>query len=317
MTGERAVALQPRPVTTTAPPGDLSLVPRHSRMTVFWRRFSANRLAVAGLIAMTLVILLALFGPVIVKTDPNKIDYAAINAFPSEAHPLGTDNLGRDTLARLVFGLRVSLLVAAYVEVLDVVLGVPFGLMAGYYGGKLDFLITRIADVLFAFPGLLLAILVTAVFGSAVTDLFGGLGRLALVAGALSLVSWPLMTRLVRSQTLSVREQDFVMAAESLGAGQRRVLWRHIAPQLFGLVITTVTLNIAGVIINESVLSLLGLGIQPPDASIGKMISDAIPYLETNTLQVVVPSAMLMTIVVAVSFIGDGLRDAFSADSRA
>ena len=120
------------------------------------------------------------------------------------------------------------------------------------------------------------------------------------------------MTRLVRSQTLAVREQDYVMAAESLGASRARILWRHIVPQLIGLIVTTVTLNVSGVVINEAVLSLLGLGIQPPDSSLGKMISDAIPYLESNTLQVAIPSAMLMTIVLAVSFLGDGLRDAFA-----
>jgi len=282
---------------------------------LFWRKFTNNMLGVVGLVVMTGVVLIAILGPQLVTTDPNKIDYAAINSLPTASHPFGTDNLGRDTLARLIHGLRVSLLVAAYVEMLDVVLGVPLGLAAGYIGGKVDFVVTRIADVLFAFPGLLLAILVTAIFGTSVTNLLGGLGRLALVAGALSLVSWPLMTRLVRSQTLAVRQQDFVMAAESIGADGTRILFRHIAPQLTGLVITTVTLNVSGVVINEAVLSLLGLGIQPPDSSIGKMISDAMPYLESNTLQVVIPSAMLMTIVLAVSFLGDGLRDAFAPET--
>jgi ABC-type dipeptide/oligopeptide/nickel transport system permease subunit len=282
---------------------------------LFWRKFTNNTLGVVGLVVMTGVVFVAIFGPHLVTADPNKIDYAAINSLPTASHPFGTDNLGRDTLARLIHGLRVSLLVAAYVEMLDVVLGVPLGLAAGYIGGKVDFVVTRIADVLFAFPGLLLAILVTAIFGTSVTNLLGGLGRLALVAGALSLVSWPLMTRLVRSQTLAVRQQDFVMAAESIGADGTRILFRHIAPQLTGLVITTVTLNVSGVVINEAVLSLLGLGIQPPDSSIGKMISDAMPYLESNTLQVVIPSAMLMTIVLAVSFLGDGLRDAFAPET--
>ena len=282
----------------------------------FWRRFNRNALAVTGLVVMIGVVFTAIIGPYLVAADPNAIDYAAINSLPTGEHPFGTDNLGRDTLARMTHGLRVSLLVAAYVELLDLVLGVPLGLLAGYFGGKVDFVITRIADVLFAFPGLLLAILVAAVFGSAVTDQFGGIGRLALVAGALSLVSWPLMTRLVRSQTLTIRERDYVTAAASLGAGNPRILWRHVRPQLMGLVVTTATLNVAGVIINEAVLSLLGLGIQPPDASIGKMIADAIPYLESNTLQVAIPSAMLMAIVLAVSFLGDGLRDAFAAESQ-
>jgi ABC-type dipeptide/oligopeptide/nickel transport system permease subunit len=293
-------------------PGDLVTHKPESLRRLFWRRLTANALAVTGLVVMIGVILIAIVGPRLMGADPNKLDYTAINSLPTAKHAFGTDNLGRDTLARLISGLRVSLLVAAYVELLDIVLGVPLGLAAGYLGGKVDFVITRIADVLFAFPGLLLAILVAAIFGAAVTDRFGGAGRLALVAGALSLVSWPLMTRLVRSQTLAIREQDYVMAAESLGADRLRVLTRHVAPQLLGLVVTTVTLNVSGVVINEAVLSLLGLGIQPPDSSIGKMISDAIPYLESNTLQVAIPSAMLMTIVLAVSFLGDGLRDAFA-----
>jgi oligopeptide transport system permease protein len=286
-----------------------------SRSALFWRRFGSNAMAIAGLVVITVVILAAIFGPLLVASDPNKIDYAAINSLPTSAHPFGTDNLGRDTLARLLYGLRVSLLVAAYVELIDIVLGVPLGLAAGYLGGKVDIVITRIADVLFAFPGLLLAIMVAAIFGPAVTDRFGGIGRLALVAGALSLVSWPLMARLVRSQTLSVREREYILAAESIGAARPRILWRHVVPQLIGLVVTTVTLNVSAVVINEAVLSLLGLGIQPPDSSIGKMISDAMPYLESNVLQVLIPSAMLMTIVLAVSFLGDGLRDAFAPES--
>lgn len=283
---------------------------------LFWKRFRRNALAVIGLVVLLGAILAAVFGPILLPVGPNELDYTAINAPPNANHPLGTDNLGRDTLARLLYGLRVSLLVAAYVEMIDVVLGVPLGLAAGYLGGKVDFAITRVADVLFAFPGLLLAILVTAIFGQAVTDRFGGMGRLALVAGALSLVSWPLMARLVRAKTLAVREEDYITAASGLGASRTRILSRHVAPQLLGLVLTVVTLNVSGVIINEAVLSLLGLGIQPPNSSLGKMISDALPYLEAHALQVAIPSAALMGIVLAVSFIGDGLRDAFAGETR-
>jgi len=229
--------------------------------------------------------------------------------------PFGTDNLGRDTLARLVYGLRVSLTVAAYVTVLDLLLGVPLGLAAGYFGGKVDVAVTRVGDVLFAFPGLLLAILVAAIFGQAMTDRFGGIGRLMLVVGALSLVSWPMMARLVRSQTLTIRERDFITAANAIGAGNTTIVRRHVFPQLLGLIVTTSTLGIAAVIVNEAVLSLLGLGIQPPDPSLGKMITDAIPYLEMNGLQVLIPSATLVIIVLAVSFVGDGLRDAFDPGS--
>lgn len=294
----------------TAPPKSAA-----SPWRLFARRFRTNGLAVVCVAYMLVLIAVAIAGPRLVPAEPNKIDYAAINALPSASHPLGTDSLGRDTLARLVSGLRVSLSVAAYVELLSLVVGVPLGLAAGYFGGKIDFAVTRAADVLFAFPGLLLAILVAAIFGSAVTERFGSAGRLALVAGALSLVSWPLMARLVRSQTLSVREREYVTAAKAAGAGGGWIISRHVIPQLVGLVVTAITLDVSGVVVNEAVLSLLGLGIQPPDPSLGKMITDATQYLEANPLQVLLPSLALVSIVLAVSFIGDGLRDAFDPES--
>jgi ABC-type dipeptide/oligopeptide/nickel transport system permease subunit len=281
----------------------------------FWSRLAANRLALISLIGLILLVITAIFGPLVYDRSAVKLNYHAINSLPTPEFVLGTDNLGRDTLARLMLGLQVSLLVALYVEVLDILIGVPLGLLAGYFGGWVDVLVTRLADLLFAFPGLLLAILVAAIFGPAVTERFGGIGRLLLVAGALSLVSWPLMARYVRSQTLVIREQDYVSAARSLGADDRRIISSHVLPQLVGLVITSSTLNVAGVVVNEAVLSLLGLGIQPPAPSIGKMITEAIPYLESNPLQVFLPSLALMLIVLGVSFLGDGLRDAFDPQS--
>jgi ABC-type dipeptide/oligopeptide/nickel transport system permease subunit len=286
-----------------------------SPSALFWRRLRANRLAIISLFILIGLILIAAFGPALYGQSAIKLDYAALNAPPSAAHPLGTDNLGRDTLARLMLGLRVSLLVAFYVEVLNILLGVPLGLAAGYFGGAADVVVSRIGDVLFAFPGLLLAILIAAVFGSAVSERFGGIGRLLLVAGALSLVSWPLMARLVRGQTLAIREREYVEAAESVGANGGRIVLRHVLPQVVGLIVATSTLNVASVVVAEAVLSLLGLGIQPPDPSIGKMITESIPYLEQNPLQVFLPSAVLMLIVLSVSFVGDGLRDALDPQS--
>ncbi|MBX3083532.1 MAG: ABC transporter permease [Anaerolineae bacterium] len=282
----------------------------------FWRRLLRNRAALISLLTLVLLILLAAVGPSLYAISPIKPDYAAINSLFTGKHPLGTDNLGRDTLARLLYGLRVSLIVAFYVETLNVSLGVTLGLVAGYFGGIPDVIITRIADMLFAFPGLLLAILIAAVFGTPVTERFGGIGRLLLVAGAISLVSWPLMARLVRSQTLVLKEQEFVLAARSLGASDWQILAHHVLPNLIGQVIVAVTLDIGGVVVSESVLSLLGLGIQPPDPSIGKMITDSIPYLEANAWQVIVPSLALMLIVMSASFLGDGLRDAFDPGTQ-
>ncbi|MCA9903281.1 MAG: ABC transporter permease, partial [Anaerolineae bacterium] len=244
-------------------------------LPLFFRRLMTNRLAVVSLFGVILLVLVAAFGPIVYTTSPITPDYKAINQSPSLEHWLGTDNLGRDTLARLIYGLRVSLIVAFYVELLNISLGATLGLLAGYFGGLLDVIVTRIADILFAFPGLLLAILVAATFGPVVTEQFGGIGRLLLVTGSLSLVSWPLMARLVRSQTLSIKEQEFVTAARSLGATDSRIMLTYILPNVAGIILVSSTLDIASVVVNEAVLSLLGLGIQPPDPSIGKMITDA------------------------------------------
>lgn len=286
-----------------------------SRRPGLWSRFATNRAALAGLIVIIFLILLALLGPLLWRASPIDQDYDTINGWPSAAHPLGTDNLGRDTLARLMRGLAVSLTVAFFVETLTISLGATFGLLAGHFGGWVDQVLSRLADMLFAFPGLLLAILVAGVFGQAVTQTFGGMGRLLLVTAALSLVSWPLMARTVRSLTLVLREQEFVTAARVIGSRERRIIIHHLLPNVIGMVIITATLDVAGVVVGEAVLSLLGLGIQPPSPSIGGMIVQAIPYLETNWFQVLVPSAALMAMVLGFSFVGDGLRDAFDPQS--
>jgi ABC-type dipeptide/oligopeptide/nickel transport system permease subunit len=281
----------------------------------WWRRFARNRLALVSLFLASGLLVAAAVGPLLYAVDPNYQNYTAINAWPSAAHPLGTDSLGRDTLARILAGLRVSLIVVFYVELLNIGVGATLGLIAGFRGGAVDNVISRVADMLFAFPGLLFAILVAAVFGAAVTERFGGIGRLLLVAGSLALVSWPLMARYVRGQTLALKQRDFVLAARSIGANERRILGGHILPGVLGLIIVSATLDVAAVVVNEAVLSLLGLGIQPPDASIGQMIRQAIDYLEANWLQVFFPSVVLMLLVLVFSFIGDGLRDAVDPQS--
>lgn len=288
----------------------------HSERRGLWQRFTRNRLALVSLGIILLLVLLSLLGPLLYQVDPNYQDYGAINSWPTRAHPFGADSLGRDTLARLLKGLRVSLLVALYVETLNIGVGASLGLIAGYFGGWLDQVIARLADMLFAFPGLLFAILIAAVFGQAVTERFGGIGRLLLVAGSLALVSWPLMARYVRSQTLALKERDFISAAQSVGASNRRILLDHVLPNVASLIIVSSTLDVAAVVVNEAVLSLLGLGIQPPDPSIGQMIRQAIDYLERNWSQVFFPSVILTLIVLCFSFVGDGLRDALDPQSR-
>ncbi|MEO5952844.1 MAG: ABC transporter permease, partial [Chloroflexia bacterium] len=201
---------------------------KNSGAPSFIARLRRDPIAFASLLFILATVIVAAIGPVIYSSlasaDMRQYrtydfqDYANINSWPGTVHWLGADALGRDTLTRLLLGLRVSLAVAAFVQVINVGLGASLGLIAGNYGGLLDFIVSRVADMLFAFPGLLLAILVSAVFGPAAQALAGDIGRLLLVSGALALVSWPLMARYVRAQTLSLKERDFVLAARSIGA---------------------------------------------------------------------------------------------------
>lgn len=282
----------------------------------FWRRLLRDRRGRISLVGVMLVFLLALAGPLVYTVDSTKPDFSHINAPPSLMHPLGTDRLGHDTLARLIAGLRVSLLVAVVVEAINIVLGATLGLLAGYLGGWVDTVIARLADMLFAFPGLLLAILVAAVFGQWVTENYGGTARLLLVVISLSLVGWPLMARYVRGQTLSLRERDFVLGARAVGQSEGGIIRRHILPNVLGLILTAATLDIASVIVGEATLSLLGLGIQSPQTSVGKMIVEAVPFLSQNPLLVLVPAAALTLLALLFSFLGDSLRDAFDPSQR-
>jgi ABC-type dipeptide/oligopeptide/nickel transport system permease subunit len=292
----------------------------------WWVSFYRNRVAFVSGIFVLVLLLLALFGPQLYQqalpVDQQRIrdgvfqNYESINAAPSANHWLGADYLGRDILTRLLVAVRVSLLVAFVVESLNVVLGGVLGLLAGYFGGWIDTLISRAADMLFAFPGLLLAILVSAVFGSTAREYYGGMGRLLLVAGALSLVSWPLMARLVRSETLSIKSRDFIVASRSLGASDFQIILSHLLPNVAWLIAVAATLDVAGVIVNEATLSLLGLGIEEPGASLGLMIFRAAGKIERYPLQVFIPALAITALVLAFSFLGDGLRDAFDPRSR-
>jgi ABC-type dipeptide/oligopeptide/nickel transport system permease subunit len=292
-----------------------------SRPRSEWRRswsvFATNRLAVAGLVGLTILLVVAIVGPLVYTQSATDADIfnLMLNAWPSAAHPLGTDKDGVDILARLLAGLRVSLAVALFAEMLNILIGVPIGLAAGYFGGALDFLLSRVADVLFAFPGLLLAILVAGVFGASIGDAAGGLGRLALVIISLALVSWPLLARYVRAEVLSLRERDYVESARAVGAPTSRIVLAHIAPNVVGLVLTATTLDMASVVVNEAVLSLLGLGVQPPHSSIGIMISAAITVLNINWTESLFPGLVLTLMVLCFSFVGDGLYDALDPRS--
>lgn len=268
-----------------------------------------------------LVIVLAAVGAAaagqIAPHDPFSENFLALDAWPGNGYPLGTDDLGRDVLARLLFGLRVSLMVGVLVETSNVLLGVILGTLSGFAGGWIDGLVQRLGDIFFAFPGILLAVLVNALFGSAFnTVLPAGAGRLALISFSFVLVGWPFMARFVRGQVLSLREREFVEAARALGASTPHILLRHILPNIANLILVWVTLDIAGVITGEATLSLLGLGIQPPYPSIGGMINEAVPQIDTNWGEVFWPSLALGLLVLAFTVIGDALQEMFDPRLR-
>lgn len=299
--------------------------------------------AMISLGIILLFILIPIFGPLIYRQlgrsyqsatlgtigpdiyhDPFHQELTHQDEGPSAQYWLGTDSIGRDLLARLMQGMLVSLTVATLVEVVNVSLGITIGVLAGFYGGWLDQFLARFTDVMFAFPGLLFAILLSGIFGPRADQAFhsvpfigaNGNARLVIISLALALVGWPLMARFVRGQTLQLKEQQFIEAARTVGTSNTHIITRHILPNLFSIVVVAATLDIASTIIGEAGLSFLGLGVQSPGASIGLMIADASNFVELHPWEVLLPSITLTIIVLAFSFLGDGLRDAFDPRSK-
>ncbi|HEX9019354.1 MAG TPA: ABC transporter permease [Anaerolineaceae bacterium] len=303
-----------------------TIEPNRTSSRPWWFYLLRNRAAAASGILVAVALLLALAGPVLYQSllpqaqqrTRNGIyqDYASINSGPTAKHWLGADYLGRDTLTRLLLAMRVSLLVALVVETINIGLGGGLGLLAGYFGGWVDMVISRLADMLFAFPGLLLAILISAMFGATARELYGGTGRLLLVAASLSLVSWPLMARFVRGETLSLKSRDYILASQALGASNFQMILNHLLPNTAWLITVAATLDVASVIVNEATLSLLGLGIEEPGASLGLMIFRASSKIERYPMQVFIPAAAISILVLSFSFLGDGLRDALDPRSH-
>lgn len=278
-----------------------------------WRRLLSNPLAAVSLALLALIVLCALFAPLLAPGGFEAQNLSLRLAPPSAKHWLGTDDLGRDVLARLIYGARISLSVAASVELFVVTLGMSVGLWAGYRGGWVDTLLMRVTDVMLAFPDVLLAILLLGTLGSAAST---PAQSLSLVVVALGVTGWPPLARLVRGQVLSLRKREFVEAARALGATDGRIITRHILPNLLSPVLVAVTVDAAGVILAEASLSFLGIGVQRPFPSWGRMINDALDYYRSHPDLLFYPSALLSVTVMALNFLGDGLRDALDPRGR-
>lgn len=267
----------------------------------FIKRFCQHRLAVVGAAIVIILFLVALFAPFIAAESPYHIDLGNTLSPPSWEHPLGTDQLGRDMLSRLIYGSRISLMVGVGAVGMAALVGSLCGLMAGYFGSWIDNIIMRILDVIWAFPPILLALALVAIRGAS----------LEAIIIAIGLVAIPRYARIVRSSVLSVKAKDYIMAAKASGIGDFKIVFTHVLPNVTAPVIVVATLGIAGAIMLESILSFLGLGIQVPATSWGLMISEGQTYLRTFPYYSLFPGLMIMLAVFAFNVFGDGLRDAW------
>lgn len=266
-------------------------------------RFLRNRTAFASLAVLSVIMLLAVVGPSTSPWEYDEIDWDHIAASPGsgEQHWFGTDNVGRDLYVRTFAGARVSLSVALLATAVSVLIGVPFGAIAGYVGGRTDLLMMRFVDVLYSLPFMFFVILLVVVFGRNIVLIFIALGA----------VSWLDLARIVRGQTLSIKEQPFIEAAVALGVPSHRVVLRHVIPNLLGPVAIYGTLTIPGVILAESFISFLGLGVQEPSTSWGVLIAEGTQEMETAPWMLIFPASFLATSLFCFNYVGDGLRDAF------
>jgi oligopeptide transport system permease protein len=284
-----------------------------------WHRFRRNRLAVLGAALIVFLVLVAFLSPLLVHfgiiVDPLKQQVENIEVGPGVAgHPLGTDELGRDTLSRLMFGSRVSLSVGILVQIIILPFGLAIGLAAGYFGGRIDNLLMRFTDIWYAFPDLIFVLVVVSVLSDKVsgsTPL-----QILMIFGAIALVNWVGLARLVRGQVLSIKEKEFIEAARSSGSPPLKLIVKHLLPNSLGPIIVTLTFGIPGAIFLEAVLSFLGVGIQPPVPTWGQMVFDGYEAIYANPSSVVFPALAIGFTLLAFTFIGDGLRDALDPRMR-
>jgi peptide/nickel transport system permease protein len=276
-----------------------------------WRRFRRHRLALVGGSLLVTIALVVLAGPALWRTPINEIDFKSKLRGPSAAHPLGTDDLGQDLLARMLYGGRISLAVGVVATLIALSLGVLVGAVAGYHGGATDHTLMRLTDLFLSLPQLPLLLLLIYLFRELVRRLFGPeAGVFVLIVVVIGGLRWMRVARLVRAQFLSLREQDFVQAARGLGAGARRQIVRHILPNAFGPIIVAASLDVAAAIIAESTLSFLGLGFPPDIPTWGRILSDAKENLDHAPHWAIFPGTAIFLTVLSINYIGDGLRDA-------
>jgi oligopeptide transport system permease protein len=294
----------PSPALPPPPPAPAEIEAGHSPGSDAWHRLRQNRLAFFGGVTVVVLALLCAIGPFFAQSyEDQNLDLGA--APPSAAHWLGTDTLGRDLFARLLYGGRISLMVGLVATFVALVIGVSYGAIAGYVGGKADALMMRIVDILYALPFTIFVILLMVFFGRNIFLLFFAIGA----------VEWLTMARIVRGQVLSIKKMEYIEAARALGFGRGRIIFRHVIPNVLGPIIVYTTLTIPSVMLLEAFLSFLGLGVQPPMSSWGALIKDGADKMEEFWWLLVFPGTVFSLTLFSLNFLGDGLRDALDVRS--
>ena len=275
-------------------------------MRSFWRALRRNQLALAGGVVVVFVAVLALLAPIIAPMDPNRYDVKKILDAPSGLHPLGTDQLGRDVLSRMLYGARVSLAVGFVSVGIATAIGIALGSLAGYHGGMTDAMVMRLVDLMLVFPRFFLLLAVLGFLRPSIWTIMAVIG----------LTGWMSVARLVRAEFLSLREREFVLWSQSIGASAFRIIWRHILPNAIAPVLVAITLGVPAAILAESGLSFLGLGVQPPHATWGNILSEGMDAIEIGWWLSVYPGLAILVTVLSYNLLGEGIRDALDPRLR-
>jgi peptide/nickel transport system permease protein len=285
--------------------------PSRSLWSDAWRQFRRHRLAMFGVVVFAILLVATLIGPFVYRASSDAIDYSQGLLGPSLAHPFGTDDLGRDLLARVLLGGRVSMAVGVFAVLIAITLGTTVGAVAGFFGGRVDSLLMRVTDIFLALPVLPLLLMVTYLFRDPLKRVFGPeLGIFLLIVGVIGALNWMALARLVRAGFLSIKQKEFVEAARCVGASNRRLMANHILPNTLSAVIVAATVGVGQAIITESALSFLGLGFPPDMPTWGRLLYDAQNFLDLAPHWAIFPGLMIFLIVLSINYIGDGMRDA-------
>ena len=311
----------PKPGIASLTPDELETPPL-TLTQLTWRRFRRHKMAIFGAVVLVLIVIYA-FGGMLFFSEAysNRTETGARLQAPSREHPFGTDTIGRDILARTIYGGQISIIIGLTAMLVEVFIGVSIGAVAGYFGGKLDSVLMRFTEAVLVIPQIFLLLVMARYFAQSIPNykLMGRTfsGSVVVIIFVIAITSWPYLARIVRSQFLSVKENDFILAARATGTSTRDIIFRHVLPNCTAPIIVSATLSVAAAITLEAYISFLGLGVRPPTATWGNMLEGAYNYIDTAWWLWFFPGMLIALIVLSINFLGDGLRDALDPHSRA